>query len=248
MSEPYRTYRGNLWQRFGLMRSEPELSGDADLPVWMHPIEFAQVIAVLATLAPTRIVEWGSGGSTRAWPSLVPRLSLLVSVEHHGPWYERVQATLHDSRVRYGLCLPRAQDSEPTFPPTTPEEKTTYRAWCDRCEEDPSIMADYIGYPASVADGVPFDIAFVDGRARVPCAAEALRILRPGGVVLVHDTQREEYHGPLAALGQPVYLEPWVQGQLCLIRKPDFSLHDCTASGASGRRTPLSPQEAAENR
>ena len=77
MSEPYRTYRGNLWQRLGLMimKSEPELSGDADLPVWMHPIEFAQVTAVLATLAPTRILEWDGLASQTSQTARLPPAS-----------------------------------------------------------------------------------------------------------------------------------------------------------------------------
>lgn len=220
MSQPYRTYRGGILQRLGLLKPPAELSGDPEFPIWMNPIEFAQLQAAVLTLAPKRIVEWGSGGSTKGWLDLVPELEALVSVEHHGPWNEKVKRVIQDPRVTLGLCPPANETPEPTFPPVSSKQRVTYRAWVQRCETDEMVLADYVAYPASVSEGKPFDLALVDGRARVYCAAEAMRILRPGGLLVIHDAQREEYHQAFAALGSPVYLDPWVQGQLCLIRKP----------------------------
>lgn len=39
----------------------------------------------------------------------------------------------------------------------------------------------------------PFDLIFVDGRRRVECLLVASKMLAPGGVVILHDAQREEY-------------------------------------------------------
>jgi predicted O-methyltransferase YrrM len=65
---------------------------------------------------------------------------------------------------------------------------------------------------------VTFDVALVDGRARTHCLRKAFRLVRPGGVVILHDAQREEYHATVEALGGGLYLQPWVQGQVCLLR------------------------------
>ena len=43
----------------------------------------------------------------------------------------------------------------------------------------------------------PFDLAFVDGRRRVECCLIALSLLRPGGVVILHDICRDNYMRPL---------------------------------------------------
>lgn len=40
-----------------------------------------------------------------------------------------------------------------------------------------------------------FDIVLVDGVDRTACFVESERIVRPGGVVLVHDAQRNDYGG-----------------------------------------------------
>ena len=80
-------------------------------------------------------------------------------------------------------------------------------------------MATYIGKPATVIDTI--DFAFIDGRARTFCAAEAFRMLRPGGVLMVHDAEREEYHAMLHSLGDALFLGGWSDGQLAMVRKPD---------------------------
>jgi hypothetical protein len=61
----------------------------------------------------------------------------------------------------------------------------------------------------------------VDGRARRFCLKAGWDLLRPGGVLVLHDAQRTDYHDVLFSLGpSPVLLEPWRRGQLALVRKP----------------------------
>ena len=35
------------------------------LAIWMDPVEYSQLQAILETLAPRICLEWGSGGSTQ---------------------------------------------------------------------------------------------------------------------------------------------------------------------------------------
>ena len=205
-------------QRLGLSRQTAELAGSDDHPVWMHPIEFSQIEAVLQTLAPVRMVEWGSGGSSRAWLDMLPSLELLWSVEHNVEWAEKVRNDIEDPRFHLVHEAPIGTE-EPEFIPRNSESGHIHREWCLLLEQDASIMARYIESPTNA--NVTFDVALVDGRARIHCLRKAFELVRPGGMVILHDAQREEYHATVHDLGTPVFLEPWVQGQVCLIRVPN---------------------------
>jgi hypothetical protein len=219
MSHPYRTHRGGILSRLLRAGTPHESAGDPELPAAMHPIEFSQLEAVLGTLAPRRVVEWGSGGSTRAFPARFCGIERWVSVDHNRAWHEHVRAKVHDLRVTLELRLPDASDPEPEMfeksgGPTRPE----YVAWAQRCEDDRSILAGYVDCPREHFDEV--DLAFVDGRARVRCIAQGFALLRDGGMLVVHDAQREIYQAALDGLGpRPHFLDPWVTGQVCLVRK-----------------------------
>ena len=43
----------------------------------------------------------------------------------------------------------------------------------------------------------PFDMIFIDGRRRVECAIVAKQVISPGGVIMLHDKNRENYMRPL---------------------------------------------------
>jgi hypothetical protein len=219
MTEPYRTYRGGILSRLGLSETPLEPAGDPELPAAMHPIEFSQLEAVLETLAPRRVVEWGSGGSTRAFPLRFPCIERWVSVEHNRAWHERVRSKVDDPRVVLELRLPVASDPEPEMfdsagGPTRPD----YVQWAQRCEDDASILAAYVECAREHFDTV--DLAFVDGRARRHCIALGFSLLREGGMLVVHDAQRDIYRDALTRLGPtPRWLDPWVAGQVCLVKK-----------------------------
>lgn len=217
MSEPYRTYRGGILSRLGLTDTPHEAAGDPKLPAAMHPIEFSQVLAVLHTLAPRRVVEWGSGGSTLAFPRRFPGIERWLSVEHNRAWQERVRDKVDDPRVVLELRLPTEPEPE-MFEAGGGTTRPEYVAWAQRCEDDPAILRDYVHCPREHFDAV--DLAFVDGRARVHCITAGWALLREGGMLVVHDAQRDVYRSALESLGPtPRWLDPWVVGQVCLVRK-----------------------------
>ncbi|MFO7567842.1 MAG: class I SAM-dependent methyltransferase [Enhygromyxa sp.] len=188
---------------------------EAGLVPYMDPGEFAQLLAVLETLAPARILEWGSGGSTKAILERCPFVERLVSLEHDRAWHQRVRELVSDPRLELHLF-------EPAEPMPAQTEREAYNAFVDRAERERELFASYIDFPASL-DAI-FDFVLVDGRARSFCIAAGWELLRPGGVLVVHDAQRREYHPALAELGaRPVFLEPFVNGQICLVRKPGSS-------------------------
>jgi len=185
-----------------------------ELTVYMHPVEYAQLLATLHTLAPRRCLEWGSGGSTKAILRDCPFIERYVSIEHHGAWYQKVAQIVSDPRLSLNHI--------PANEPIALDEPSTAQiiAWDASAEQNASVMASYVSFAAKL-DEAPFDFVLVDGRARRFCIAAGYELLRGGGVLVLHDAQREQYHDAVHATGGAVrFLEPWEQGQICLIRKP----------------------------
>ncbi len=187
------------------------------LPVHMHPSERVAMHAAFEAIAPKRVVEWGSGGSTRDLLERGPFVERYVSMEHNPLWYERVKARVLDPRLELYLAEPT--EPEPDPPRSDKQRGQIISQWWLKCEADPSYFHDYIHKPASL--GTEFDFALVDGRARNFCMEQAYSLLRPGGLMVLHDAQRDEYRATLDKFPRVVRLEPWVQGQVVLVRKPE---------------------------
>lgn len=206
-------------QRFA-GREPPDFS---TLPVWMHPIEQSQVRAVLETLAPRRVLEWGAGGSTRWLLETCPSIERYVSIEHNRQWHTLVgERMAGDRRLELHLFEPAEPEPQSLDKGTSSEKRArrqAIQAFRQRAETDPSLFRSYLEFPRSLA--TTFDFILVDGRARSLCVREGFEHLRPGGILLLHDAQRREYHDALHAIGRPVFLEPWELGQVCFVRKPE---------------------------
>jgi predicted O-methyltransferase YrrM len=182
------------------------------LPVHMAAEEFSQLLAVVHTLAPQRCLEWGSGGSTRALLEQCPFVERYVSIEHDRTWYDKVRSVVTDSRLDLHYVAPNV-----AVPPRSLFRRHPL-AWYARAEVDRTMFADYIDLPATL--DIVFDFVLVDGRARRFCMSAGWMLLRPGGLLVLHDAQRPEYHDVLCSLGQPVFLQPWRRGQIGLLRRP----------------------------
>lgn len=184
-----------------------------ELRVWMDPIEHSQVLAALHTLAPKRCLEWGSGGSTQSFLRHCAFIEQWVSVEHDATWVQQVRDAIQDVR----LSLHHVAPDRPL--PAGKHSEAEMNAWNARAEHEPELMSSYVGKPRSLG-GAPFDFVLVDGRARRFCIQEGFALLRSGGLLILHDAQRTDYHDALQAQGAHVFLTPWKQGQVCLLRKP----------------------------
>jgi hypothetical protein len=188
-----------------------------ELRVWMDPMEHSQVLAALHALSPSRCLEWGSGGSTQSLLRHCDFVQQWISVEHDAAWFETVRSSIDDRR----LSLHHVAPDQP-LPPGKHSE-AEQNAWNARAEHEPELMASYVGKPRLLGGGA-FDFVLVDGRARRFCIREGFDLLRAGGLLILHDAQRTDYHDVLRAVGSPFFLTPWKQGQVCLLRKPPSSL------------------------
>lgn len=183
------------------------------LAIWMDPVEFSQLQAIIETLAPRVCLEWGSGGSTQTLLAACPFIEEYVSVEHNRAWHDKVKAAVTDPRLR----LFQVDPDQPLAPLPKPSQKQM-EAWDLRAELESDVMATYVGLPRTL--GKAFDFILVDGRARNFCVREGYELLRSGGVLVVHDAQRDDYRAVLTSFPRSTFLTPWRQGQIWFVRKP----------------------------
>ncbi|WP_238550124.1 class I SAM-dependent methyltransferase [Desulfocurvibacter africanus] len=127
--------------------------------------------------------EWGSGHSTIFFAQ---RSAKLVSVEHKRKWFQKVSSKLAERdlcNVTY-LFRPSGTESRSSqLRPTMLEElnfkpKPEFTAYCDTILDYPSESFDFVS---------------VDGRARIECAINALGRLKPGGVLILDNSERSKY-------------------------------------------------------
>ena len=181
------------------------------LPVYMDPIEFSQLTAIVETIRPKTFLEWGSGGSTRSLLLDCPFIERYISVEHDVEWGEKVKNIVKDPRLSLHLIQP-----DQPIDIDNPKRQEEI-AWNARAEREPELMKSYVGFPRTL--GLEFDMILVDGRARRLCLLEGWELLRNGGVIVLHDAQREDYHDALHQLGPVRFLDPWKGGQIALVSK-----------------------------
>jgi predicted O-methyltransferase YrrM len=123
--------------------------------------------------------EYGSGGST-LW--LAERVGRLTSVEHDRGWYEAVDAELRCSGIKNcTLAL-----KEPEAPARSPDGS----AYASEV-----IPATFEAYVRAVEDvpGESLDIVVIDGRSRSAALEASRDKVRPGGLLVLDDSDRERY-------------------------------------------------------
>lgn len=119
--------------------------------------------------AGARVFEYGGGGST-LW--LEDRGAVVTVAEHDEAWYEQLAGQI-------------APQTQLLFRPAMESGTITSVA----------ARGYYDGYVAAIEDqrSDSLDLVIVDGRARVECVRRALPKVRPGGLLLLDDTDRDRY-------------------------------------------------------
>jgi len=133
------------------------------------------------------VFEYGSGGSTLFFSKKVKNL---ISIEHDKTWYEALSSLLKEKKIlncEYWLLEPRpilAKDTNLNFSYPLSFTSEAY------------TNMSFKKYVKSI-DVFPngsFDLILVDGRARPSCILHALNKLRPGGFLMLDDSERTYYH------------------------------------------------------
>lgn len=132
------------------------------------------------------VFEYGSGGSTLYFAG---RCARMISVEHDPKWYIRVRDELERRGLEHCTILLHLPEStrDRTADPSDPQAYVSGKLGYGR-----STFERYVRAIDACPDG-SLDLVVVDGRSRPACLAHALPKLRPGGLLVLDDAQRERY-------------------------------------------------------
>jgi predicted O-methyltransferase YrrM len=178
--------RGPDWVR----ALRPDRSAIADRVPW---ITFSAYDFLEPLVRPgMRVLEIGTGGSTLFF---VDRKTELVTIEHSPEWAAKVAESIPGgSEVVRELHVlePTPARNGATPDPGDPDS-------CVSSEEEYAGLsfAEYV----EAIDRYPdahFDLVLVDGRARSSCFKRALPKVRPGGFIVLDDSERKEYERAIA--------------------------------------------------
>jgi len=119
-----------------------------------------------------RIFEWGSGGSTTFFQTLTKQI---YTVEHNPEWAEKVQNVAGGSSFWALHLVPPTLGPGPCSVPSL---------------RVPGCFAEYANVVTKYKD---LDLVFVDGRARNHCANLAAPRIKPGGWLVLDNSDRADY-------------------------------------------------------
>jgi SAM-dependent methyltransferase len=200
---------------------------------WMSQVDanlFERVLVRKAEAAQDsfQVLEWGAGRSTLFFSDLLNRLGVhyhWLSLEYD-PNYIEHDITPKLAARGNARVLPASADTvaDAGRPGVSALDVVVFdhgplQPFLDGHEPDRLADLDsYVDYPARL--GRQYDFIFVDGRKRRRCLLEAARLLKPGGVVMLHDAYRPHYQCAFPAFASQRMLGEilWIGAQ----EKTDF--------------------------
>ncbi len=125
------------------------------------------------------ILEWGSGNSTIFFSKFLNEKKIPFNwkaIEHFLPWYDKVIKMIELENLSDNVeCVLLNPTDEP-----------------DKNIQETLDLNDYINYPLKIDK--KFNLILVDGRKRKECLEIASKVVKSGGIVLLHDAEREWFH------------------------------------------------------
>ncbi|HBE04270.1 MAG: hypothetical protein A2096_04365 [Spirochaetes bacterium GWF1_41_5] len=129
------------------------------------------LIGLLKIMKPEKVLEWGCGYSTLYYPGYLKKNAAWLAIEHNAGWAQKIIPLNKDPRVVIKL-----------LPPENTE-------WADKSRDGTADdFRAYISHPRE-----KYDFIIIDGRARMDCLSHCRTILNGGGIILLHDANRDEY-------------------------------------------------------
>lgn len=153
--------------RKGTRRKLNKFLGITQKDPYMKYKEISIFKEVFRNLKPRKSLEYGCGTSTIYYLEHLPKGADWYSIEHHKGWFDKMQS--QNAFDNLHLYLVELEKEEPT-----------------NLAED-----TYVNYPEKFA---PFDFILVDGIRREHCIQKAHELLSDDGLLVVHDSNRAQYH------------------------------------------------------
>jgi hypothetical protein len=134
------------------------------------------------------VFEFSSGGSTLFF---VDRCASVVAIEHDHEWCERVRQLLGPAATRCDLRHVAPSLGHEGTPPC-PSARYQFLG---------ASFSDYVNTLDEFPDQ-SFDLISIDGRFRVACAAHAKAKVKPGGVLMLDNSDRDDYRDVFSLLSE----------------------------------------------
>jgi hypothetical protein len=154
-----------------------------DTPWWRYVA--IERIEPLLDREKTTVFEYGAGAST-VW--LAKRCKEVVSVEYDAAFYEELKPQLAPFPNVTLLCCPPVEAT----PQTPPQYRSGFTRWRNYAFEDFVKTID--------RDQKKYDLIVVDGRSRMEAVRRALSHVKPGGLVMLDDAERQRYKKEFGSL------------------------------------------------
>lgn len=120
----------------------------------------------------SRVLEYGSGAST-FWFS--KRCNYLTSIEHDKIYYQIVKKIIKKNRIKcnYYFCKPQTLSND-------------YKSHKIK-------NLTFKNYVLKANQKKKFDIIFIDGRCRIKCLENSLKLIKKNGLIVFDNSNRKEY-------------------------------------------------------
>lgn len=146
------------------------------------------------------VFEFGGGGSTLFFTR---RVAHVVTVEHDAAWFPIIERAVRESGCSNwkGLLRPAEEGADPSACVADPDAYLS--------DDDGYRGKNFRSYASAIdawADG-HFDLVLVDGRARPSCLKHALSKVRPGGLLVLDNSDRPYYTQRTGSLIEPLFVE-----------------------------------------
>ena len=157
-----------------------------DLPWWtFHAID--EVEGFLRKNPDSKVFEWGSGASTLWLSKLAAKV---VSVEYDRQWHEKLAQAVtgfpeySNVELRLSPAFPIQGGTEPVVSRKKGFEGLDFSKYVDELENSQGL----------------YDLIVIDGRARRDCLALAQARIRPGGIIVYDNVERERERNAVHSL------------------------------------------------
>jgi len=142
--------------------------------------------------ATSKIFEYGGGGSTLFF---LDRAGEVVTVEHDKDWFVKLDELVSgDKRARWkgNFIAPEPAIDAAILEPSNPADYAS--------ADDLFKQSTFKQYAKKIDDYTDnyFDIVLVDGRSRPSCMAHSISKIKPGGWLVIDNSDRAYYFNHLA--------------------------------------------------
>ena len=138
------------------------------------------------------VFEYGSGGSTLYFQKHVKKI---ISIEHDRFWYKKMLKFFKKKDISFNSYFL----IEPEKPLKRIQKEKDYQSISKTYSD--MIFKKYVNSIDKYPDKY-FDVIFIDGRARNSCVKKSIAKIRPDGIIILDNSEREEYQESLSLLSK----------------------------------------------